>query len=106
MRDIMSFQFSTLTQLIGCTLINPEQIHNSHDEIERLTIQSICLEEENLHVVYETGFGANSDQSYTYIDIEYFLFEMIYDLAVYINDDTDEIKPLIVYLEELEQEEN
>ncbi len=106
MRDIMSFQLSTLTQLIGCTLINPEQIHNSHDEIERLTIQSICLEEENLHVVYETGFGANSDQSYTYIDIEYFLFEMIYDLAVYINDDTDEIKPLIVYLEELEQEEN
>lgn len=102
----MSFQLSTLTQLIGCTLINPEQIHNSHDEIERLTIQSICLEEENLHVVYETGFGANSDQSYTYIDIEYFLFEMIYDLAVYINDDTDEIKPLIVYLEELEQEEN
>ena len=102
----MSFQLSTLTRLIGCTLINPEQIHNSHDEIERLTIQSICLEEENLHVVYETGFGANSDQSYTYIDIEYFLFEMIYDLAVYINDDTDEIKPLIVYLEELEQEEN
>ena len=102
----MSFQLSTLTQLIGCTLINPEQIHNSHDEIERLTIQSICLEEENLHVVYETGFGANLDQSYTYIDIEYFLFEMIYDLAVYINDDTDEIKPLIVYLEELEQEEN
>ena len=102
----MSFQLSTLTQLIGCTLINPEQIHNSHDEIERLTIQSICLEEENLHVVYETGFGANSDQSYTSIDIEYFLFEMIYDLAVYINDDTDEIKPLIVYLEELEQEEN
>ncbi len=102
----MSFQLSTLTQLIGCTLINPEQIQNSHDEIERLTIQSICLEEENLHVVYETGFGANSDQSYTYIDIEYFLFEMIYDLAVYINDDTDEIKPLIVYLEELEQEEN
>ena len=102
----MSFQLSTLTQLIGCTLINPEQIHNSHDEIERLTIQSICLEEENLHVVYETGFGANSDQSYTYIDIEYFLFEMIYDLAVYINDDTDEIIPLIVYLEELEPEEN
>lgn len=102
----MSFQLSTLTQLIGCTLINPEQIHNSHDEIERLTIQSICLEEENLHVVYETGFGANSDQSYTYIDIEYFLFEMIYDLAVYINDDTDEIKPLTAYLEELEQEDN
>ena len=102
----MSFQLSTLTQLIGCTLINPEQIHNSHDEIERLTIQSICLEEENLHVVYETGFGANSDQSYTYIHIEYFLSDMIYDLAVYINDDTDEIKPLIVYLEELEQEEN
>ena len=102
----MSFQLSTLTQLIGCTLINPEQIHNSHDEIERLTIQSICLEEENLHVVYETGFGANSDQSYTYIDIKYFLSDMIYDLAVYINDDTDEIKPLIVYLEELEQEEN
>ena len=104
MRDIMSFQLSTLTQLIGCTLINPEQIHNSHDEIERLTIQSICLEEENLHVVYETGFGANSDQSYTYIDVEHFLSEMIYDLAVYINDDTDEIKPLVVHLEELEQD--
>lgn len=106
MRDIMSFQLSTLTQLIGCTLINPEQIHNSHDEIERLTIQSICLEEKKLYVVYESGFGANSDQFYTHIDVEHFLSEMIYDLAVYINDDTDEIKPLIVYLEELEQEEN
>ena len=101
----MSFQLSTLTRLIGCTLINPEQTYESYDEIERLTIQSICLEEENLHVVYETGFGANSDQSYTYIDIKYFLSDMIYDLAVYINDDTDEIKPLIVYLEELEQED-
>ena len=100
----MSFQLSTLTRLIGCTLINPEQTYESYDKIERLTIQSICLEEENLHVVYETGFGANSDQSYTYIDIDHFLSEVIYDLAVYINDDTDEIKPLVVHLEELEQD--
>lgn len=102
----MSFQLSTLTRLIGCTLIDPEQIYESYDKIERLTIQSICPEEKTLYVVYESGFGANSDQFYTNIDAEHFLFEMIYDLAVYINDDTDEIKPLTAYLEELEQEDN
>ena len=102
----MSFQLSTLTRLIGCTLINPEQTYESYDKIERLTIRAICPEEKKLYVVYESGFGANSDQFYTSIDIEHFLFEMIYDLAVYINDDTDEIKPLTVYLEELEQEDN
>ena len=106
MRDIMSFQFSTLTQLIGCTLINTQQIHNPYETIQRLTIRAVCPDEKRLYVVYESGFGANSDQFYTHIDVEHFLSEMIYDLAVYINDDTDEIKPLIVYLEELEQEEN
>ena len=101
----MSFQLSTLTRLIGCTLINPEQTYESYDKIKRLTIQFICPEEKKLYVVYESGFGANSDQFYTNIDVEHFLFEMIYDLAVYINDDTDEIKPLTAYLEELEQED-
>ena len=101
----MNFDSSVLINLIGCILVHQDDILISDEEKKHLVINVVDLDENVLHVSYIPTIYSMSEIEDTTIDINYFLNEMIHDLVIYISDHNDEFLPLIVFLEELDNDE-